>query len=451
MISSANTNIYAKKSIIIPLNEEEVKYYRKIFELLDYEKKTKIEKKLVFHFIKDSGLNEKILNQIISLNFQKDKYYIDKNEFFIILRLIAMAQKNMPVSLDIIENRNLKLHLPVFSFFQSSNLLKKQNIFEFSENEIKSYLELFYDKKDTKKKYISKLSAILIWSKNNPNGLKDNEKILESLEPFEKKDYLNIKEFVVGCHLVYLSKIIKMPIKLPKNILQYLGRPSNIYNSNNNNADNKIKNYNNINTKINPDPKIKTNINNTDNKIQNNLYLNTITASFINTNNQEGNNNKCALIQNQSNQIINIHNKQMIKDVNNNNNVNLNTNNNLINKPYYDSNSEIDKMYHLVQEVKEKESKYQLNSKAQTNYSSNGNNSQNNANSFTFPYVNTSSSSFVYINNYDNNSYNSSNNHLYESNQGNAISNSQYYQLQNNHFNQYNVNNPIQTNSSFFK
>ena len=454
MISNTNSNIYVKKKIIIPLNEEEIKYYKKIFGLLDYEKKGKIKKEFISYFIKDSGLNDVILNQILSLNFQKDKNYIDKNEFFIILRLIAMAQKNIPISLDLVENPNLKLNLPFFSFLQESNLLKKQNLFEISENEIKSYLEIFYDKRDTKKQYISKLSAILVWSQKNPNGIKDNEKILESLEPLNKDHHLNLKEFIVGCYLVYLSKIIKMPIKLPDNLLKYLGRPSNIYINNNNSN---IK-QNNINTNTNNNIKP----NNINTNIHNNLHLGFINPIFgqnTNLNNQE-NNKKVLLNQNQSNQKVNKINEQMIKDMNINNiNQNLNTNNSLKNMSIYNSNTEINNMYNLIQQAKEKEAKYQLNSKADTKHSSIGSISQNSINnteiSQTLPTINTSSVSFLYYNNYDNNYINNfnniSSNNLYESNRDIPISNSQYLQLQNNNFNQNNANYSIQPNPSFFK
>lgn len=55
---------------------------------------------------------------------------------------------------------------------------------------------------------------------------------MESLEPVNRKDYLHIREFIVGCYFLLLSKIIKMPIKLPKQILYYLGRKTNNLNGN---------------------------------------------------------------------------------------------------------------------------------------------------------------------------------------------------------------------------
>ena len=81
MISNTYQNTYYKKNIIIPLTIEERDYYKKIFTLLDYEEKGKIEKELIYHFVKDSGLNYTILNQILLLNFQKDKNYLIKMNF----------------------------------------------------------------------------------------------------------------------------------------------------------------------------------------------------------------------------------------------------------------------------------------------------------------------------------------------------------------------------------
>ena len=75
-----------------------------------------------------------------------------------------------------------------------------------------------------------------MWRDKNPKDQNFNEKLIESLEPTEQKEFLNHKEFVVGCYMFHLSKRIELPKTLPKFIQYYLGRIT---------IENKLKIYNN--------------------------------------------------------------------------------------------------------------------------------------------------------------------------------------------------------------
>ena len=223
MIPQKNTN----KKVYIVLNQAEKKYFTKIFDLLDYEKTGKIISKSAIHFIRDSGLKDNVIKEILILASLKDQNYIYKNEFFIILRLIALAQNNIPFNINSLQRNTPIPPLPIFIFLQKTNLLLKENIFQITGEIEKSYYNIFKEKKDTRMDYISKLRTILFWNEINPNNISINENVMKSLEPLKHTNYLNIKEFIVGCYLLYLSKIFKMPIKLPKTILKYLGRDTN--------------------------------------------------------------------------------------------------------------------------------------------------------------------------------------------------------------------------------
>lgn len=225
-----------KRRVFISLTLDEENYYSKIFEILNFEKTGKISANSLAHFIRDSGLTDKILKEIFLLTSHKNIYYIEKDEFFIILRLIALAQNKIAFTKDSLEKNKPIPPLPKFYFLNKNNLLNKKDIFEITEDIEKKYLKLFYKKKDTRKDFISKLKTIFIWNEKNSKDINVNENIIKSLEPSEKKDFLNIKEFVVGCYLLHLSKIIKMPINLPNSILNYLGRKSDIKDIKNNNS-----------------------------------------------------------------------------------------------------------------------------------------------------------------------------------------------------------------------
>ena len=258
----------------------------------------------------------------------------------------------------------------------------------------KTYVKLFNEKKDTRKDFISKLRTLLIWNEKNPNNTNINEEIMRSLEPLQNKDFLNVKEFIVGCYLLFLSRIIKMPIKLPKSLLKYLGRNTNIIFINNNNyltnennkryqlvkkeymkisPDNTYNNYitNQNNTKLqiikkeymktSPDNKNNNNnlTNQTNKRYQilkkeymninpdNNYNQEIYRMKNINQLNKQDENNK------KSNDIIN-------QQSNNNNKRNLiNADKNINNKVMEDSGVEIDNLLKLIEEVKQKENNSQ--------------------------------------------------------------------------------------------
>ena len=244
-----------KRRIFITLTLEEENYYTKIFEKLDYEKNGKIRAHSIAIFMRDSNLKENILKEIFLLTPHKNIHYIEKDEFFILLRLISLAQNKIPFNKESLENNNPIPPLPIFYFLQQSNILNKENIFEINEDTEKRCLKIFEEKKDTKKSYISKLRTSLIMEE------KTKDKILELLEPLEYKGFLSIKEFVVAYYLQYLSRIIELPKKLPKTLLHYLGRNTNIKDINLANINiNNIQIKENNNNKI-SDIKRNTNIN----------------------------------------------------------------------------------------------------------------------------------------------------------------------------------------------
>ena len=369
---------YTNKKVYIELNEAEKKYFTKIFDLLDYEKTGKIiSKKSAIHFIRDSGLKDNVIKEILILASLKDQNYIYKNEFFIILRLIALAQNNIPFNINSLQRNTPIPPLPIFIFLQKTNLLLKENIFQITGEIEKSYYNIFKEKKDTRMDYISKLRTILFWNEINPNNISINENVMKSLEPLKHTNYLNVKEFIVGCYLLYLSKIFKMPIKLPKTILKYLGRNINIINNNNNKIEIPIGLKK--NSRISPDTK--------------KINPNYIQRMFNSPTKSE--------IKNKSNKNI---------PISKNISTNLkNIDNNITYKEMEESGLEIDHTLKLLEDAKQKESISLSNSKTTDSHS-------NSTNSFITPSK-IESSKYVTNDGIINYTYgNNSNNNLLERN-----------------------------------
>ena len=220
-----SSNKENKRRVFITLTPDEKNYFTKIFELLDYDKIGKIRADLAARFMRDSDLNRDILKEIFLLTSHKDIDFLEKEEFLIILRLIALAQNKIyPFTKNSLERNDPIPPLPKFSFMEKDKLLDKKNLFEITPTIEKYYLKEFKEKKDTQKEYISKLRTLLLWRDKNPKDQNFNERLMESLEPTEQKEFLNHKEFVVGCYMFHLSKRIELPKTLPKFIQDYLGR-----------------------------------------------------------------------------------------------------------------------------------------------------------------------------------------------------------------------------------
>lgn len=90
------TSKIVQRKMSISLTNEVENYFQKIFELLDYEKHGKISDDAWIYFMTDSGLDNKTLNDIFLLVRHKYINYINKEEFLIMLRLIALTLNKIP-------------------------------------------------------------------------------------------------------------------------------------------------------------------------------------------------------------------------------------------------------------------------------------------------------------------------------------------------------------------
>ena len=144
------TSKIVQRKMSISLTNEVENYFQKIFELLDYEKHGKISDDAWIYFMTDSGLDNKTLNDIFLLVRHKYINYINKEEFLIMLRLIALALNKIPFTESSLEKNNPINPippLPKFNYFQKINLLKKDNVLEIIHDIEKTYLKILNEKK----------------------------------------------------------------------------------------------------------------------------------------------------------------------------------------------------------------------------------------------------------------------------------------------------------------
>ena len=255
---------YSPKLLHVQLTKEEIIFYSNIYNNLEKNEQGLISSKIVANFMKTSSLDKNILKKIFLIASQSSNSQLNKEELFIILRLIALAQNNMPFSAENIERNSPIPPLPKFNYSINNNVMSINNsqinfnnknendnaidnksiddkninnsieqnsLFIISEREKKYYKNIFDRQKEPNFERISAHNAIIFWKDNNIDD--DSIRIIANImKPLENKGYLNLKEFQVSCHLLEISKKIKLPNKLPKCLIDYLGRNNNIQEKN---------------------------------------------------------------------------------------------------------------------------------------------------------------------------------------------------------------------------
>ena len=148
--TQSSTNITSKKShhrkkLRVNLTEDEEIYYYNLFESLDEKNIGKLDSKDAASFLKKSGLSKNILKNIWLIASQKSITYIEREEFYVALRLIALAQNNLPYDIENIEKNSPIPPLPSFKYKIKAN---DKIIYKISENNKMQYKRLFDNSKD---------------------------------------------------------------------------------------------------------------------------------------------------------------------------------------------------------------------------------------------------------------------------------------------------------------
>ena len=201
-----------KKELHVQLTPDEQNLFPRIYNMLDNQNSGRIPGKPAANFMKKSNLDKNVLKQIWLIAAQKSNTFIEREEFYVALRLIALAQNNMPFSAQNIEmnspipplpnlvmNNNNNQGNNNFNNNQNNNnnFNNNQNsIYEISEKEKMFFKNIFDSKKEPNGERIKAHEAIVIWKSNNASD--EAIKIVANIiKPLENKGFLNLKEFLV--------------------------------------------------------------------------------------------------------------------------------------------------------------------------------------------------------------------------------------------------------------
>ena len=169
----------------IQLTKEEEIYYNNLFQLADKDKRGILIGKEAANFLKKSSLPKETLKKIWLISAQTNTHFLEKNEFFIALRLIALAQNNFPFSLNNIITNNPIPPFPLFNLNSNHKSTNPEEIFKIEEKEKEKYTLIFNKHKEYEDK-ISFKKAYLMWKSIN---ISDDiiKKILTIVKPIQEK------------------------------------------------------------------------------------------------------------------------------------------------------------------------------------------------------------------------------------------------------------------------
>ena len=109
------THQFSTEKLRVKLTKDEIIFYNNIYNKLEKNEEGRIPSKIVINFMKTSGLDKNILKKIflIACNFVDSQ--LDKEDLFVILRLIALAQNNLSFTAENIKKNDPLPPLPKFS------------------------------------------------------------------------------------------------------------------------------------------------------------------------------------------------------------------------------------------------------------------------------------------------------------------------------------------------
>ena len=208
------------KRVLLKMTNEERGQYSSLFQLADRESKGRLVGKEGSNFLKKSGLPIDILKKIWLISAQTSTQFLERDEFYIALRLIALAQNNIPFSISNIITNSPIPPLPVFNLKNTDNDFDIEEVFVMNEKDKDKY-RMYFDKSKEHPEKISFGKAYLMWKSLNVH---DNviKKILTIVQPIQEKNFFNLKEFQVCSHFVFKSASYEIPSILPDCMSMYL-------------------------------------------------------------------------------------------------------------------------------------------------------------------------------------------------------------------------------------
>ena len=213
-----------RTKLFVKLTSEEKGLFSNLFQYVSKGNNEKLEAKDAGNFMRKSGLPKQKLKEIWIISCQTNPSYLYKDEFYLALRLIALAQNGYDINRESIINNQPIPPLPNFNNNINQNQGDPYELNETNKIKFKGY---FDKNKDSPGYKITGNKVVYMWRSTNADDA-TIQQIINLLKPFEERGFFNLREFQVGTKLLSLSKTYGIPNTLPVSLAKYLGRSGGV-------------------------------------------------------------------------------------------------------------------------------------------------------------------------------------------------------------------------------
>ena len=132
------THQFSTEKLRVKLTKDEIIFYNNIYNKLEKNEEGRIPSKIVINFMKTSGLDKNILKKIFLIACNYVESQLDKEDLFVILRLIALAQNNLSFTAENIKKNDPLPPLPKFNSCINNSQINfdNKNGFDSSDNNL---------------------------------------------------------------------------------------------------------------------------------------------------------------------------------------------------------------------------------------------------------------------------------------------------------------------------
>lgn len=207
---------------LVRLSNKEKGLYSNLFSRADPEGCNKVEGRAAVEFFKKSGLPVDRLKEIWNLASPNGESYLDRERFYVAVRLIALAQAGKSMGLEAIE-QNVEVDLPQFSGFGGADKAESDS-YDLSNEEKTRYEQIFASNGGAKGN-LTGLEARSIFERTGVD-IGALSKIWTLADP-QDTGVLNKNQFVVAMHLIYKARQrFKVPDQLPASLIALIAARS---------------------------------------------------------------------------------------------------------------------------------------------------------------------------------------------------------------------------------
>ncbi|CAD8165488.1 unnamed protein product [Paramecium pentaurelia] len=216
-------------SVRVKLDNKERGYYASLYQAVDATNTGQIGGAQAVTFFKRSGLSIDILKKIWLISSPNNQT-LNKEEFYVALKLISYAQNNIEVSIDSIQ-RCIPSSLPQF---QSDT----EEVYKLRPEQERLY-QNYIQQLDHSNSTVSTQMAINLFKKTQLTQFQ-LQNIINLVDPsLQTKPRMTTHSYIVIAHLISLaSQSVPIPQKLPNSLSEYLNQQILISQNLNNNINN---------------------------------------------------------------------------------------------------------------------------------------------------------------------------------------------------------------------